>query len=121
MTTVQQAGQGASAVPEVSANSGMAAISGGGAIVQSPSLVRDDSEPAAQEAVTARIPVEIDVAVPIRDFQVRKLLALATGQIIATRWVEGEDMPLGARGTQLAWTEFEVVDQKLAVRITRLM
>jgi hypothetical protein len=35
--------------------------------------------------------------------------------------VEGEDMPLGARGTQLAWTEFEVVDQKLAVRITRLM
>ena len=30
-------------------------------------------------------------------------------------------MPLAARGAQLAWTEFEVVDQNLAVRITRLV
>jgi len=29
-------------------------------------------------------------------------------------------MPLAARDTQLAWTEFEVVESKLAVRITRL-
>lgn len=121
MTTVQKAGQGAIAVPEVPANSGMTGISAEGAMVQSPSLALDESEPPALEAVTARIPIEIDVAIPIHSFQVRKLLALATGQIIATRWVEGEDMPLGARGAQLAWTEFEVVDQKLAVRITRLM
>ena len=121
MTTVQQAGQGASGVPEVAANSGITAISAEGALVPSPSLGREESEAPAQEAVTARIPIEIDVAIPIRNFQVRKLLALAKGQVIATRWAEGEDMPLGARGTQLAWTEFEVVDQKLAVRITRLM
>ena len=29
-------------------------------------------------------------------------------------------MPLGAPGAQLAWSEFEVIDQRLAVRITRL-
>ena len=29
-------------------------------------------------------------------------------------------MPLTAHGTQLAWIDIEVIDQKLAVRITRL-
>jgi flagellar motor switch protein FliM len=72
-------------------------------------------------SAVARLPVEIDVSVPIRKFRVRNLLALAKGEVIRTQWVQGEDMPLGARGTQLAWTEFEVVDQKLAVRITRLI
>jgi flagellar motor switch/type III secretory pathway protein FliN len=67
------------------------------------------------------IPIEVDVAVPIRRFRVRNLIALAEGQVIGSEWVEGEDMPMGARGAQLAWSEFEVVDQKLAVRITRLV
>jgi len=52
---------------------------------------------------------------------VRNLLTLTVGQVIATQWIEGEDMPLGARGAQLAWTEFEVIEHKLAVRITRLV
>ena len=67
------------------------------------------------------LPVEVDVAVPIRKFRVRNLLALGVGAVIASHWVQGEDMPLAARGAQLAWTEFEVIDQKLAVRITRLV
>jgi flagellar motor switch protein FliN/FliY len=71
------------------------------------------------EPAVAGIPIEIDVAIPIRKFRVRNLLALAPGQVITTQWLEGEDLPLGARGAQLAWTEFEVVDHKLAVRITR--
>jgi len=67
-----------------------------------------------------RIPIEVDVAIPIRKFRVRNLLSLSAGQVITTPCVEGEDLPLGARGAQLAWTEFEVVDHKLAVRITRM-
>ena len=67
-----------------------------------------------------RIPIEIDVAIPIPRFQVRNVLALAVGQVIGTGWVDGEDVPLAAHGAQLAWTEIEVIDQKLAVRITRL-
>lgn len=66
------------------------------------------------------IPVEIDVSIPIRRFLVRDVLALNEGQVIGTPWLEGEDMPLAAHGTQLAWSEIEVIDQKLAVRITRL-
>jgi flagellar motor switch protein FliN/FliY len=74
----------------------------------------------ARNSSLAFLPVELDVAVPVRTFIVRNLLALEAGQVIETRWAHGEDMPLAARDTQLAWSEFEVVESKLAVRITRL-
>jgi flagellar motor switch protein FliN/FliY len=72
-------------------------------------------------ALISRFPVEIDVAVPIRKFRVRDLLTLSKGVVIVSQWVQGEDLPLAAPGAQLAWSEFEVIDQKLAVRITRLV
>lgn len=71
--------------------------------------------------VVVRIPIEVDVAVPVRNFRVRNLLALEQGHVVESLWLPGEDLPLAAPGAQLAWTEFEVVDQKLAVRITRLV
>jgi flagellar motor switch protein FliN/FliY len=73
------------------------------------------------DSVFSRLPIEIDVAVPVRDFRVRNLLALEKGQVIESSWLQGEDLPLAGRGAQLAWSEFEVIDQKLAVRITRLV
>jgi flagellar motor switch protein FliM len=71
-------------------------------------------------APLARLPVELDVAVPVREFRVRDLLALEPGQVIETQWGHGEDMPLAAGDVQLAWSEFEVVDSQLAVRVTRM-
>jgi flagellar motor switch protein FliN/FliY len=67
-----------------------------------------------------RLPVELEVAVPAREFRVRHLLALEAGQVIETQWAHGEDLPLAAGDVQLAWSEFEVVDTQLAVRVTRL-
>lgn len=69
----------------------------------------------------ARLPVEVDVAIPLRDFRVRNLLALAPGMVVESQWVHGEDVPVGSRDVQLAWSEFEVVDTRLAVRLTRLV
>lgn len=71
-------------------------------------------------AALARMPIELDVSVPVSDFRVRGLLALVPGQVIESRWAQGEDVPLASGKVQLAWTEFEVVDAQLAVRITRL-
>jgi flagellar motor switch protein FliM len=80
---------------------------------------KKDSGPAVDPAV-ARLPVEVDIAVPVGDFRVRHLLALEPGQVIASRWSSGDDAPLAAGNVQLAWTEFEVVDTQMAVRVTRL-
>lgn len=68
----------------------------------------------------ARLPVELDVAVPVREFRVRNLLNLVPGQVIETQWLSGDDLPLAAGAAQLFWSEFEVVESRLAVRVTRL-
>ncbi len=89
-------------------------------------LVAVPPEPAGEDffppnSAVPRLPVEVDVAVPVREFRVRTLLALAPGQLIETTWAHSEDLPLCAGEVQLAWSEFEVVDTELAVRITRLV
>ena len=79
-----------------------------------------EAEPPAWSSAVAQLPVEMDVTVPIRSFRVRNLLALELGQVIESQWGYSEDVPLGSVDVQLAWSEFEVVDTRLAVRITRL-
>jgi flagellar motor switch/type III secretory pathway protein FliN len=79
----------------------------------------DDEAPVFKSPV-ARLPVELDVVVPVRKFRVRQLLALQPGQLIESQWGSGEDVPLAAGAVQLAWGEFEVIDNQLAVRVTRL-
>ncbi len=70
--------------------------------------------------VMERLPVELDVCVPVRDFRVRHLLALEAGHVIESLWQHGDDVPLTAGEVQLAWSEFEVIEEQLAVRVTRL-
>lgn len=67
------------------------------------------------------LPIQMDVALPVVRFRVRDLLALAAGQVIPTGWSSGEDLPLAIEDVQLAWVEMEVVDQEMAIRITRLL
>ena len=122
MATDQQTGiAGAESIQRTAApRAGAQETSPERALVQLPAQISSGGTGAQQGALINRIPIEIDVVIPIRHFQIRNVLALAVGQVIATRWMEGEDVPLAAHGTQLAWTEIEVIDQKLAVRITRL-
>jgi len=89
------------------------------ALVPAPqTAASDDLIPPA--SALARLPVEVDVTIPVREFRLRNLLAMAPGQVIETEWNPGEDLPLAAGEVTLAWTEFEVIDRQLGVRITRL-
>ena len=104
----------------------MAIGAGGSDMVAEAALVRSTATAERADCLSAnplaaQIPIELDVAVPVRGFRVRNLLALGRGTVIGSTWLQGEDLPLAARGSQLAWSEFEVIDQKLAVRITRLI
>jgi flagellar motor switch protein FliM len=67
------------------------------------------------------LPVQISISLPIPRFRVRDLLSLDPGQIIATDWPNGDDLPLSVDQVQLAWIEMESVEQEMAVRITRLL
>jgi flagellar motor switch protein FliM len=91
--------------------------------VESAEVVSTSARPEFRGGISplvGRLPVELEVSVPIRNFRVRNLVALEKGAVIESQWKHGEDMPLAAGAVQLAWTEFEVVETLLAVRITRL-
>lgn len=107
--------------PPVAAVSGGKETSRSQALVTLPAQERDQGDSsAAFSAPVTLLPVELDVAVPVRKFRVRNLLALEPGQLIESQWGNGEDVPLASGEVQLAWSEFEVIDAQLAVRITRL-
>lgn len=58
----------------------------------------------------------LDLSVP--HFTVSDLLRLESGVVLETKWVSGDDVPVRINGQLVAWAEFEVVGNCLAVRIT---
>lgn len=70
--------------------------------------------------VLSKLPVTISAELSLIRFRVRDLLGLADGQVFETASPDSEDVPLKVGDVQLGWTEFEVLDQKIAVRLTRL-
>jgi len=104
----------------VRAASAVEAKAAGQALVPAARQAEEGEAITFSEQVT-RLPVELDVAVPVRDFRVRHLLALGPGQLVESQWGHGEDVPLAAGDVQLAWSEFEVAETRLQVRVTRLV
>jgi flagellar motor switch/type III secretory pathway protein FliN len=119
MATAQTLPATAGKLPQETERAGAAEIAAEQALVPL-AHVAEEGDLIALSGPVARLPVELDVAVPVREFRVRNLLALEPGQLIETQWAHGEDMPLAAGAVQLAWSEFEVIDSQLAVRVTRL-
>lgn len=74
----------------------------------------------AETSPLSRLPLQLDVTVPVPSFRVQDLLALEKGAVLESRWPHNDDVPVWCGGSQLVWSEFEVVDQKLAVRVTRV-
>jgi flagellar motor switch protein FliN len=107
--------------PQIAALPSAAPLAVAEAALEQPPVAFDGEGAFRISPLISRLPVEVDVSIPIRKFRVRNLLALAVGGVISSQWGQGQDMPLAARGAQLAWAEFEVIDQKLAVRVTRLV
>jgi flagellar motor switch protein FliM len=70
--------------------------------------------------VLSRLPLPLSAEVQLALFKVRDLLALKQGQVIDTCWRESDDVKLRAGDVQVGWAEFEVEEQKLLVRLTRL-
>lgn len=64
--------------------------------------------------------MQLDVVIRVRSLRVADLLSLTRGSILETVHDHGQDIPVSCGGTLLVWGEFEMVEQNLAVRITRL-
>jgi flagellar motor switch protein FliN/FliY len=68
----------------------------------------------------SRMPVVLAVSIPVSSFTVRDLLGLHPGETIETVWGAIREIPLKVGEVQVAWGEFEVVEQRMALRLTRL-
>jgi flagellar motor switch/type III secretory pathway protein FliN len=64
------------------------------------------------------LPCTLALDLPIRNFTVADLLALSSGTVVETGYHQSSDLPLKVNGQLLGWTEFEVVGDHLAVRLT---
>jgi flagellar motor switch/type III secretory pathway protein FliN len=62
--------------------------------------------------------ITLDLAVV--GFTIRGLLELRIGTVVETSCKATSDVPVRVNGTLIGWTEFEVIGNTLAVRITEL-
>jgi flagellar motor switch/type III secretory pathway protein FliN len=66
------------------------------------------------------LPCLLSIEVPVPNFKVGDLVRLAPGRVVDAYWTVGEDVPLCINGELVAWSEFEVLNEHLAVRLTEL-
>ncbi len=66
------------------------------------------------------LPCTLALDVPVVGFTVRTLLDLAPGAVLETNCHQSMDIPFRVNGLLMAWSEFEVVGERLAARITDL-
>jgi flagellar motor switch protein FliN/FliY len=70
--------------------------------------------------ILSQLRVSLRAAVGLNRFRVRDLLALEEGQVFESLTPDTEDVAVMVGQVQLGWSEFEVTDQRMAVRLTRL-
>jgi flagellar motor switch protein FliN/FliY len=66
------------------------------------------------------LPCTLALDLPLAKFLVSDLLSLTKGSIVETAYHQSSDLPLRVNGQLVGWTEFEVVGDRLAVRLTDL-
>jgi flagellar motor switch/type III secretory pathway protein FliN len=66
------------------------------------------------------LPCDLLVDLPLPNFRIADLLKLRPGSVIDAQWRVGRDVPLRLNGALIGWIEFEVMGDRLAVRLTEL-
>ncbi|MGA3047991.1 MAG: FliM/FliN family flagellar motor C-terminal domain-containing protein [Terracidiphilus sp.] len=64
------------------------------------------------------LPCTLSLEVPVVRFTIGDLLTLTTGSIVESSCHHTSDVPLRVNKLLIGWTEFEVIGDRLAVRIT---
>lgn len=76
--------------------------------------------PSAEEMLPW-LPCTLALEIPLVNFTVEHLLKLQPGSLVHTGCHQSSDLPLNVNKVLMAWTEFEVVGERLAARITDLV
>jgi flagellar motor switch/type III secretory pathway protein FliN len=85
---------------------------------KAPWIMRIEEHPSWE--TLAQLRVTMRAGVTLNRFRVRDLLAMKAGQVFESLSLATEDVPLRVGQMRLGWSEFEVQEQRLALRLTRL-
>ncbi len=84
----------------------------------SPWMPRIEEHPAWETLAQLRVTIRVGVA--LNRFKVQDLLSLKEGQVFESLSSDTEDVPLMIGKVQLGWSEFEILEQRMALRLTRV-
>jgi flagellar motor switch protein FliN/FliY len=87
-------------------------------VPKTPWMMRIEEHPSWETLSQLRVTMRAGVA--LDHFRVRDLLAMKEGQVFETVSPATEDVPVRVGRVQLGWSEFEVLEQRMALRLTRL-
>ena len=66
------------------------------------------------------LPCTVSLDIPLERFTIGDLSKLAKDSVLSTSCARNSDVPLYVNGQLIGWTEIEVIDDRLAVRITEI-
>jgi flagellar motor switch protein FliN/FliY len=67
------------------------------------------------------LPCQLSAAIEVPHFTVRDLLTLSVNSLVDTQRREGAHVPVRVNSVMVAWAEFDVIDGRLAVRMTEMV
>jgi len=84
--------------------------------------IGQDSESAPVDRIDSLpwLPCAISLEVAVVRFTIADLLSLTKGAIVETACHHTSDVPMRVNDVLVGWTEFEVIGERLAVRVTEL-
>jgi len=88
------------------------------AVPKAPWMMRIEEHQSWETLAQLRVTMRAGVA--LYRFRVRDLLAMKEGQVFESLSPATEDVPVRVGHLQLGWSEFEVLEQRMALRLTRL-
>lgn len=66
------------------------------------------------------LPCCLSLELPATGFTVGSLLRLGKNSVVETACRHADDLPVRVNGLLIGWAEFEVIEDRLAIRITEL-
>jgi flagellar motor switch/type III secretory pathway protein FliN len=103
----------AGSAPSNAGANGQTATPVAGAVIPAP-------ETSGRWADAELLPCQLSAEVKVERFTVRDLFCLEVNSVLDAGWSQSTDVPLNANSQVIAWAEFEVIGERLAVRLTEL-
>ena len=82
--------------------------------------VESAPSPTELSAEVLELPCHLAVELEVPGFTIRDLLSLQVDSVVDTKRHEGGHVPVIVNGVMVAWAEFDVMEDRLAVRLTEI-